>query len=101
MKYSKAVVAAEKKKFEVVSNLKPEFKGALVTQQSLDLSKGVLKESKVLGQIYDYEGDPFTAVSESKDGLEFLKARLNDAFEWILEIDYDAIRNKELKLKNY
>ena len=54
----------------------------------------------MLGQIYDFEKDTFdvTLAPEDGDGPKFMKASFNDAKrEWILDIDYDAGRDMELK----
>ena len=66
---------------------------------NLDLSQGVLKESKLLGTILDFEKEPFDVelISNDYDAPDFIEARLNEASEWRLNIDYDPSKYPELK----
>ncbi len=66
----------------------------------LNLSQGVLKESKLLGTIQDFEMDPFEVelISNDNESPDFITARLNEANEWRLDIDYDP--SKYPKLRN-
>jgi len=57
-----------------------------------------MKESIMLGKLVDYEeGDTFETEFTTQKKGHFITARVNDSHEWMLDIDYDAAINIDLK----
>lgn len=58
-----------------------------------------MKESKLLGTIKDFEEEPFDVELFPKDSVEsqFMKARFSSANEWLLDIDYDRLKDTDLE----
>lgn len=81
-------------------NLKPEFKSLIPTEITLDLSEPVKKESIMLGKMVDFEGDTFETEFTTQKEDHFITAQVNDSYEWMLDIDYDASVNSDLKNKD-
>ena len=64
----------------------------------MDLSEPVIKESIILGKMIDYEeADTFVTEFTTQREGHFITARVNDVHEWMLDIDYDASVNTNLK----
>ena len=64
----------------------------------MDLSEPVKKETIMLGKMVDYEeGDTFETEFTAQKESHFITALVNDAHKWMLDIDYNASVDTDLK----